>query len=202
MPRYELLRHLQPSQRHAGEPRRGANRGYYGLWHHDQRAQLRRECNRFRHRLRRDDRRDHGRSPRLLAAGETRCPTSRPTARRPMWDSPWPGSRIVHDHGPGGPSVLSNMVVSIERHVDWVVDRLIAMREAGFTAVEAVGTVGEGCGATVAVFDARAAWVTTPGTQRQRPRQVTRCDAFLPAVSDPTVVSATRSSAVACSASR
>ena len=35
--------------------------------------------------------------------------------------------------GPGSPSVLSNMAVSIEQHVDWVVDRLIAMREAGFT---------------------------------------------------------------------
>src|SRR5216683_6395486 len=39
--------------------------------------------------------------------------------------------------GPGSPSVLSNMVVSIEQHADWVVDRLIAMREAGFTAIEA-----------------------------------------------------------------
>ena len=33
--------------------------------------------------------------------------------------------------GPGSPSVLSNMAVSIEQHVDWVVDRLVAMREAG-----------------------------------------------------------------------
>ena len=39
--------------------------------------------------------------------------------------------------GPGSPSVLSNMAVSIEQHADWVVDRLIAMREAGFTAIEA-----------------------------------------------------------------
>ena len=39
--------------------------------------------------------------------------------------------------GPGSPSVLSNMVVSIEQHVDWVVDRLIAMRETGFTTIEA-----------------------------------------------------------------
>jgi acetyl esterase/lipase len=39
--------------------------------------------------------------------------------------------------GPGSPSVLSNMVVSIEQHADWVVDRLIEMREAGFTAIEA-----------------------------------------------------------------
>ena len=39
--------------------------------------------------------------------------------------------------GPGSPSVLSNMAVSIEQHVDWVVDRLAAMREAGFTTIDA-----------------------------------------------------------------
>ncbi|WP_373867932.1 flavin-containing monooxygenase [Reyranella soli] len=39
--------------------------------------------------------------------------------------------------GPGSPSVFSNMVVSIEQHADWVVDCLMAMREAGFTAIEA-----------------------------------------------------------------
>ena len=39
--------------------------------------------------------------------------------------------------GPGSPSVLSNMAVSIEQHVDWVVDRLTAMREAGFATIEA-----------------------------------------------------------------
>jgi cation diffusion facilitator CzcD-associated flavoprotein CzcO/acetyl esterase/lipase len=39
--------------------------------------------------------------------------------------------------GPGSPSVLSNMVVSIEQHGDWIVDRLAAMREAGFTTIEA-----------------------------------------------------------------
>ncbi len=46
--------------------------------------------------------------------------------------------------GPGSPSVLSNMVVSIEQHADWVVDRLIAMREAGFTAIEATETAQAG----------------------------------------------------------
>jgi acetyl esterase/lipase len=40
--------------------------------------------------------------------------------------------------------VLSNMVVSIEQHADWVVDRLIAMREAGFTAIEATETAQVG----------------------------------------------------------
>ncbi len=46
--------------------------------------------------------------------------------------------------GPGSPSVLSNMMVSIEQHVDWVVDRLIALREAGFTTIEATGTAQAG----------------------------------------------------------
>jgi cation diffusion facilitator CzcD-associated flavoprotein CzcO/acetyl esterase/lipase len=46
--------------------------------------------------------------------------------------------------GPGSPSVLSNMAVSIEQHVNWVVDRLIAMREAGFTAIEPTETAQAG----------------------------------------------------------
>ena len=46
--------------------------------------------------------------------------------------------------GPGSPSVLSNMIVSIEQHADWVVDRLIALREAGFTTIEATETAQAG----------------------------------------------------------
>ena len=46
--------------------------------------------------------------------------------------------------GPGSPSVLSNMAVSIEQHVDWVVDRLTALREAGFTTIEATETAQAG----------------------------------------------------------
>jgi acetyl esterase/lipase len=46
--------------------------------------------------------------------------------------------------GPGSPSVLSNMAVSIEQHVDWVVDRLIAARDAGFTTIEATETAQAG----------------------------------------------------------
>lgn len=48
--------------------------------------------------------------------------------------------------GPGSPSVLSNMAVSIEQHVDWVVDRLAALRDAGFTTVEATETAQAGWG--------------------------------------------------------
>ncbi|SHL20937.1 Predicted flavoprotein CzcO associated with the cation diffusion facilitator CzcD [Bradyrhizobium lablabi] len=46
--------------------------------------------------------------------------------------------------GPGSPSVLSNMAVSIEQHIDWTVDRLIAMREAGLTTIEATETAQAG----------------------------------------------------------
>jgi cation diffusion facilitator CzcD-associated flavoprotein CzcO/acetyl esterase/lipase len=46
--------------------------------------------------------------------------------------------------GPGSPSVLSNMAVSIEQHVDWTVDRLMAMREAGLTTIEATDTAQDG----------------------------------------------------------
>jgi cyclohexanone monooxygenase len=39
--------------------------------------------------------------------------------------------------GPGSPSVLSNMMVSIEQHVDWITDCIAYMRERGFEAMEA-----------------------------------------------------------------
>jgi acetyl esterase/lipase/cation diffusion facilitator CzcD-associated flavoprotein CzcO len=48
--------------------------------------------------------------------------------------------------GPGSPSVLSNMAVSIEQHVDWVVDRLAALRDAGFTIIEATERAQAGWG--------------------------------------------------------
>jgi cation diffusion facilitator CzcD-associated flavoprotein CzcO/acetyl esterase/lipase len=38
--------------------------------------------------------------------------------------------------GPGSPSVLSNMAVSIEQHVDWVADTLAAMRADGLETIE------------------------------------------------------------------
>jgi cyclohexanone monooxygenase len=39
--------------------------------------------------------------------------------------------------GPGSPSVLSNMVVSIEQHVDWIAQCLAHLRERGLTRIEA-----------------------------------------------------------------
>jgi cyclohexanone monooxygenase len=39
--------------------------------------------------------------------------------------------------GPGSPSVLSNMMVSIEQHVDWITECIAYMRDRGFEAMEA-----------------------------------------------------------------
>jgi cyclohexanone monooxygenase len=39
--------------------------------------------------------------------------------------------------GPGSPSVLSNMIVSIEQHVDWIADALSHMRARGLDVMEA-----------------------------------------------------------------
>ena len=39
--------------------------------------------------------------------------------------------------GPGSPSVLSNMMVSIEQHVDWIADCMAHMRDRGLDTMEA-----------------------------------------------------------------
>jgi cyclohexanone monooxygenase len=39
--------------------------------------------------------------------------------------------------GPGSPSVLSNMIVSIEQHVDWIAECLTSMVSQGHRAIEA-----------------------------------------------------------------
>ncbi len=46
--------------------------------------------------------------------------------------------------GPGSPSVLSNMTVSIEQHVDWVADQIAALREQGFVRIEPTPTAEAG----------------------------------------------------------
>jgi cation diffusion facilitator CzcD-associated flavoprotein CzcO len=46
--------------------------------------------------------------------------------------------------GPGSPSVLSNMVVSIEQHVDWIADCIGYMREHDFERIEATAEAEEG----------------------------------------------------------
>jgi len=46
--------------------------------------------------------------------------------------------------GPGSPSVLSNMAVSIEQHVEWVADCLDFMRRKGFDTLEPTDTAEAG----------------------------------------------------------
>jgi cation diffusion facilitator CzcD-associated flavoprotein CzcO/acetyl esterase/lipase len=46
--------------------------------------------------------------------------------------------------GPGSPSVLSNMMVSIEQHVDWVTDTLVHMRDNGWDTIEPTDTAEDG----------------------------------------------------------
>jgi len=45
--------------------------------------------------------------------------------------------------GPGSPSVLTNMPVSIEQHVDWITDCIAHMRETGKTRIEATEKAAE-----------------------------------------------------------
>jgi len=39
--------------------------------------------------------------------------------------------------GPGSPSVMSNVMVALEQHVDWICDCLMHLREQGFDTIEA-----------------------------------------------------------------
>jgi cyclohexanone monooxygenase len=45
--------------------------------------------------------------------------------------------------GPGSPSVLSNMIVSIEQHVDWIADCMTHLRARGLRAIEATAEAEE-----------------------------------------------------------
>jgi cation diffusion facilitator CzcD-associated flavoprotein CzcO/acetyl esterase/lipase len=46
--------------------------------------------------------------------------------------------------GPGSPSVLSNMIVSIEQHVDWVADCLTSLRDDNLDTIEPTDTAVQG----------------------------------------------------------
>jgi cation diffusion facilitator CzcD-associated flavoprotein CzcO len=45
--------------------------------------------------------------------------------------------------GPGSPSVLSNMIVSIEQHVDWIADCITYLRTHGHASIEATAEAQE-----------------------------------------------------------
>ena len=51
--------------------------------------------------------------------------------------------------GPGSPSVLSNMVISIEQHVDWLADLFTHMTERGVDCIEANADAQDAWGAHV-----------------------------------------------------
>jgi cation diffusion facilitator CzcD-associated flavoprotein CzcO/acetyl esterase/lipase len=77
--------------------------------------------------------------------------------------------------GPGSPSVLSNMVVSIEQHLDWVGACLAQMRSSGFEVIEPTQTAETGwmqhvadCGA-ITLHASTNSWYTganVPGKPR------------------------------------
>ncbi len=54
----------------------------------------------------------------------------------------WPNFFTIT--GPGSPSVLSNMMVSIEQHVDWVAECLTDLRGHGLTTIEPTDTAEAG----------------------------------------------------------
>ena len=86
-------------------------------------AALRARRHRLRHRLRRHDRRPRWR---IDIRGRGGAALQRGLGRRapqPIWACAWPGfPNLFIITGPGSPSVLTNMVVSIEQHVDWIAD--------------------------------------------------------------------------------
>jgi len=77
--------------------------------------------------------------------------------------------------GPGSPSVLSNMMVSIEQHVDWIADCLAHLRALGMTTIEPTATAEAGwmthvndC-AQITLFPDANSWYTganVPGKPR------------------------------------
>ena len=77
--------------------------------------------------------------------------------------------------GPGSPSVLSNMMVSIEQHVDWIADCLAHLRADGLTTIEPTPTAEAGwmthiddC-ARITLFPKANSWYTganVPGKPR------------------------------------
>jgi cation diffusion facilitator CzcD-associated flavoprotein CzcO/acetyl esterase/lipase len=77
--------------------------------------------------------------------------------------------------GPHSPSVLSNMMVSIEQHVDWIADCLSHLRAEGMTAIEPTETAEAGWmthvddGAQITLFPKANSWymgANVPGKPR------------------------------------
>ena len=120
--RHGLLRGLQPRQRHAGRSPRGGIERITRDWRADCAGPLRARRARLRHRLRRDDGRAAAdRHPR--PRGQPLDERAGRRGRAPISACRCSGFRTLFTiTGPGSPSVLSNMIVSIEQHVDWIAD--------------------------------------------------------------------------------
>ena len=95
--------------------------------------------------------------------------------------------------GPGSPSVLSNMMVSIEQHVDWVTDCLARLRRDGLTTIEPTDTAeagwvqhGNDC-ANITLFPSADSWymgANVPGKPRVFLPYVGGVDAYRQACDD------------------
>ena len=95
--------------------------------------------------------------------------------------------------GPGSPSVLSNMMVSIEQHVDWVADCLARLRADGLTTIEPTPQAEAGwmvhnndC-AAITLFPSAASWymgANVPGKPRVFLPYVGGVDAYRKACDD------------------
>src|SRR5882724_9722026 len=110
--------------------------------------------------------------PRTIRSAPSACASTRATTRRSIaTTSPWSTSggrrgRTLNDAwaegprtylgltvagfpnlfaitGPGSPSVLSNMIVSIEQHVDWIADCIDRMRAQDHETIEATAAAQE-----------------------------------------------------------
>ena len=77
--------------------------------------------------------------------------------------------------GPGSPSVLSNMMVSIEQHVDWISDCVDHLRQNGLTTIEPTATAEDGWvqhvndAASISLFPKANSWymgANVPGKPR------------------------------------
>ena len=159
---------------------------------------------RVRHRLRRDDRRAAERSTSAGAAGARCSEKWADGARAPTSGSRSPGfPNLFTITGPGSPSVLSNMIVSIEQHVDWIADCIDRLRAQGHEAIEATAAAQEaGSPTSTRSATPRSTRAPTPGTWAPTSRASRASSCPTSAASAPTGRSATTSPPRATRASR
>ena len=105
--------------------------------------------------------------------------------------------------GPGSPSVLSNMAVSIEQHVDWVADCLADLRARHGSTRSSPRRPPrlDGCSTSTTAPTSRSTPPPTRGTWAPTCRASRGCSCRTSAVSTRTGPSATRSSSATTSAS-